>query len=71
MPTLNMDMVDLFTNPEKLKEEMDRLRRKHENEKKAKRDYYHRHRDAISQQRKAKYESKKKQLAEEESRVDG
>lgn len=40
-------------------QEMERLRRNHEQQKKAKRDYYHRNKDVISQQRKLKYESKK------------
>lgn len=57
---LNMEMVELMTNPEKFREYMKVAIHNHEQQKKAKRDWYHRNKDAISQRRKDVYASKKK-----------
>ena len=51
---LNLDMVELLTDPEKFREYMRRAKERHEAQKKAKRDYYHRNKEEIAQKRKAK-----------------
>ena len=60
---LNMTMVDIMTDPVKFREYMKVAIHNHEQQKKAKRDWYNRNKDAISQRRKDVYASKKK-LAE-------
>ena len=52
-------MLNLLTDPEKLKEYIQKSVSLHEAQKKAKRDYYHRNKEAISQKRKGVYQSKK------------
>ena len=59
-----MGMVEIMTNPDKFKEYLRVAIHSHEQQKKAKRDYYHRNKEAISQRRKDVYVSKKKGVAE-------
>lgn len=59
-----MGMVEIMTNPDKFKEYLRIAIHSHEQQKKAKRDYYHRNKEAISQRRKDVYVSKKKGVAE-------
>lgn len=59
-----MGMVEIMTNPDKFKDYLRVAIHSHEQQKKAKRDYYHRNKEAISQRRKDVYVSKKKGVAE-------
>ena len=54
-----MNMVEIMTNPEKFREYLRVAIHSHDQQKKAKRDYYHRNKEAISQRRKDAYVSKK------------
>lgn len=56
---LNMRMIDIVTDPEKFKEYMRIAIHNHEQQKKAKRDWYYRNKEAISQRRKEKYAARK------------
>lgn len=57
-----MKLVDIVTDPEKFKEYMRIAIHNHEQQKKAKRDWYHRNKEIISQRRKEAY-AKKKEVA--------
>lgn len=61
---LNMAMIDIVTDPEKFREYMRIAIHNHEQQKKAKRDWYNRNKERISQQRKEAYASKKKRVVE-------
>lgn len=61
---LNMTMIDIVTDPEKFREYMRIAIHNHEQQKKAKRDWYYRNKDRISQQRKEAYASRKQRVAE-------
>jgi hypothetical protein len=61
---LDADSLDLLTLPATFREQMEMLRRQHEKAKKAKRDYYYRNKEVISEKRKAKYQELKKSVAE-------
>lgn len=52
-------MIEIMTDPEKFKEYLRVALHNHEQQKKAKRDWYHRNKEAISQRRKEAYASKK------------
>lgn len=56
---LNMTMIDIVTDPAKFREYMRIAIHNHEQQKKAKRDYYYRNKDRISQQRREAYARKK------------
>lgn len=59
-----MSMIDIVTDPEKFREYMRIAIHNHEQQKKAKRDWYNRNKERISQTRKEKYASKKKAVVE-------
>lgn len=59
-----MGMVEIMMNADKFKDYLRVAIHSHEQQKKAKRDYYHRNKEAISQRRKDVYVSKKKGVVE-------
>jgi hypothetical protein len=52
-------MIEIMTDPEKFKEYMRVAIHNHDQQKKAKRDWYYRNKEAISQKRKEAYAAKK------------
>lgn len=61
---LNMQMIEMVTDPELFKTTLRRVLRQHEAQKKAKRDHYHRNKEAINEKRRLAYASKKEDAAE-------